>query len=308
MFAGEFAGAGSLHEVAQAARSAPPPAGSPRPPDLLLDGLAVLITEGHAKAAPLLRGATRAFAEEEITVEEGLRWGWLAAAAAAMVWDDDYWYENPARQLQSVRENGLLVHLPLWVQGAGLLAAWRGDFTEAASLGAEAEAIAAATGTGFARYGALFLAALRGAEPEARQLIEAETADARAAGQGLGMHFARWVSAILDNGLGRYQAAVDEAQQAADEAPELFVSMWALPELIEAASRTGQTRLAADALGRLSEATGAHQTDWAQGDLGAFPCGAERRPGHRGRVSRGRRPVGPHQLASRARPRSPAVR
>src|SRR5438874_311048 len=52
MFAGEFAGAGSLHEVAQAARSAPPPAGSPRPPDLLLNGLAVLITEGHAKAAP----------------------------------------------------------------------------------------------------------------------------------------------------------------------------------------------------------------------------------------------------------------
>ncbi len=265
MFAGEFAGAGSLHEVAQAARSAPPPAGSPRPPDLLLDGLAVLITEGHAKAAPLLRGATRAFAEEEITVEEGLRWGWLAAAAAAMVWDDDYWYENPARQLQSVRENGLLVHLPLWVQGAGLLAAWRGDFTEAASLAAEAEAIAAATGTGFARYGALFLAALRGVEPEARQLIEAETTDARAAGQGLGMQFARWVSAILDNGLGRYQAAVDQAQQAADEAPELFVSMWALPELIEAASRTGQTRLAADALGRLSEATGVHQTDWAQG-------------------------------------------
>jgi len=41
--------------------------------------------------------------------------------------------------------------------------------------------------------------------------------------------------------------------------------MWALPELIEAASRTGQTRLAADALGRLAEATSAGQTDWGQG-------------------------------------------
>ena len=41
--------------------------------------------------------------------------------------------------------------------------------------------------------------------------------------------------------------------------------MWALPELIEAASRTGQTRLAADALGRLDEATSIGQTDWAQG-------------------------------------------
>jgi hypothetical protein len=41
--------------------------------------------------------------------------------------------------------------------------------------------------------------------------------------------------------------------------------MWALPELIEAASRSGQTRLAADALGRLAEATSVGQTDWAPG-------------------------------------------
>ena len=41
--------------------------------------------------------------------------------------------------------------------------------------------------------------------------------------------------------------------------------MWVLPELIEAASRTGQTQLAADALGRLAEATSAGQTDWGQG-------------------------------------------
>jgi len=41
--------------------------------------------------------------------------------------------------------------------------------------------------------------------------------------------------------------------------------MWALPELIEAASRTGQTGLAANALGRLAEATSTGQTDWGQG-------------------------------------------
>jgi hypothetical protein len=41
--------------------------------------------------------------------------------------------------------------------------------------------------------------------------------------------------------------------------------MWAQPELIEAASRTGQTQQAADALDRLAEATGVSQTDWAQG-------------------------------------------
>src|SRR5260370_26246636 len=45
----------------------------------------------------------------------------------------------------------------------------------------------------------------------------------------------------------------------------MFISMWALPELIEAASRTGQTQLATDALGRLAEATSIGQTDWGQG-------------------------------------------
>src|SRR5262249_49989459 len=65
MFAGRFAGAGDLHEVSRAARSAPPPADAPRPSDLLLDGLAVLVTEGRAQAAPLLRRAVRVFAEDE---------------------------------------------------------------------------------------------------------------------------------------------------------------------------------------------------------------------------------------------------
>ncbi len=67
------------------------------------------------------------------------------------------------------------------------------------------------------------------------------------------------------NSLGRYEQALAEAQQAAAQAPELFISTWALAELIEAASRTGQTALAAGALGRLAEATGTGQSDWGQG-------------------------------------------
>ena len=60
-------------------------------------------------------------------------------------------------------------------------------------------------------------------------------------------------------------SAVAQAQQASEQAPELFTSMWAFPELIEAASRTGQTQLAAGALSRLAEATSVAQTDWGQG-------------------------------------------
>jgi DNA-binding CsgD family transcriptional regulator len=109
------------------------------------------------------------------------------------------------------------------------------------------------------------LASFRGVEAEARPLADAVINDARAAGQGVGIQWSQWVSAILDNGLGRYGSALAEAQQASEQAPELFVSVWALVELIEAASRTGQARLAAGALERLAEATSVGQTDWSQG-------------------------------------------
>jgi tetratricopeptide (TPR) repeat protein len=111
----------------------------------------------------------------------------------------------------------------------------------------------------------VLLAGFRGTEAEAAPLIEAVSTAARAAGQGLGVQYSHWAAAVLYNGLGRYETALPEAQQAAEQAPELYVSMWALPELIEAASRTGQTRLAADALGRLAEATSIGQTDWGPG-------------------------------------------
>src|SRR5580693_8023722 len=264
-FAGQFAGAGSLHEVARAARSAAPLASASLLSDLLLDGLALLVTEGRARAAPLLREAAHIFAEDEITLEEGLRYGWLAPVAAAIVWEEEYWYAMVARLLQSLREAGLLIHLPIWMESMAIITAWRGDFASAASLIAEAEAITAATGSGFARYAAVFLTGLRGAEAEAWPLIEAVITDSRAAGQGLGVQWSQLVSALLYNGLGRYEEALAEAQQAAEQAPELYISLWALAELIEAASRSGQTRLAADALGRLAEATSTGQSDWGQG-------------------------------------------
>src|SRR5262249_5592815 len=157
---------GDLHEVARAAGSAPPPAGVPRPPDLLLDALAALVTEGRAQAAPLLSRAARVFAEDEITMEERLRWAIPSAVAAIMVWDER-WHTIEARQLESCREAGLLGQLVVSVNSMAIHTAWRGDFTAAASLVAEADAIAAATGTRFAPFGAVLLAGFRGREAEA---------------------------------------------------------------------------------------------------------------------------------------------
>jgi hypothetical protein len=181
-----------------------------------------------------------------------------------MVWDEQRWYAIQDRELQACREAGMLGQLVIWVNAMALLTTWRGDFAMAASLIAEAEAIAAATGTCHAPLGAVVLAGFRGAEAEAARLIEAVTTDARAAGQGVAIQVSQWVSAVLCNGLGRYETAPAEARSA-EQMPEMQVSMWALPELMEAASRTGQTRLATEALSRLAGATSIGQTDWAQG-------------------------------------------
>ena len=67
-FAGLSAGPGCLLEVARAARSASAPDGEPGPLDLLLDGLAVLVTDGRAAAAPLLRVTAQAYAGDEVPV------------------------------------------------------------------------------------------------------------------------------------------------------------------------------------------------------------------------------------------------
>src|SRR4051812_2511210 len=66
IFAGRLASGVGLRGIAEAARAAPPPP-SPRPADLLLDGLAVLVTEGHAVGVPALKHALRAFRDDNLS-------------------------------------------------------------------------------------------------------------------------------------------------------------------------------------------------------------------------------------------------
>jgi DNA-binding CsgD family transcriptional regulator len=69
---------------------------------------------------------------------------------------------------------------------------------------------------------------------------------------------------VLYNGLGRYEKALAAAEQASEQPQELW-STFILPELIEAAVRTGQPARAAEALDLLVETTRAAGTDWALG-------------------------------------------
>ena len=169
------------------------------------------------------------------------------------------------RQVQLARDVGALDQLPIDLGALGTDAAWSGDFAAAAALIAETDAVCAATGSRSAPFAAMLLASLRGSRAEAAPLIEATIAEAAAGGQGIAVTYAHWAAAILSNGLGRYADALAAARQASQDTPALYISMWALPELIEAAVRTGNTHLAGDALARLAETTQAGGTDFGLG-------------------------------------------
>jgi DNA-binding CsgD family transcriptional regulator/tetratricopeptide (TPR) repeat protein len=266
VFAGRLALGGGVREVAEAARAAPPSPPRVRPPDLLLDGLAALITQGFAAAAPLLKRAVAIFRSADVSTEEELRWLGLGCSAAGLVWDYESWDVLSARLVKVAREAGALTALRMAYSTRALVHLCAGDFTDAASLVAEAESVTAAMGSGIAvLHAAVALAALRGREAEAAVLIELATKDVHRRGSGQGLSLIHWAIAVLCNSLGRYEQALAAAQQASEDSQAQLISNWAIAELIEAATRTGMSERTAGALDRLSEMARASGTDWALG-------------------------------------------
>jgi DNA-binding CsgD family transcriptional regulator len=264
LFASRLASGASVLETARAARAAPPASQPPHASDLLLDGLALLISDGHDAGTPMLRRAVNAFRGEDLSRGEGHRWLWLAARVAAFLWDDEALDVLSARFVQLARDAGALSVLPLALTTRSGVHVLAGDFAMASSLVDELAAVNEATGASLAPYAALTLAAFRGREAEAAQLIEAATRELVRRGEGQGLEFIHWVTAVLYNGLGRYEEALAAAQQAPEDTREVRLALVEL-ELIEAAARRGEADLAADALARLSEITAASGTDWALG-------------------------------------------
>jgi DNA-binding CsgD family transcriptional regulator len=140
-----------------------------------------------------------------------------------------------------------------------------GEFTEAASMVAQAESVTEATGIGIAPYGAVALAVYRGQEAEAGQLIQAATDDAERRGEGAALTFVQWADAVLCNSLGRYEEALAAAHQASEDSLAVRFASWALVELIEAAVRSAAPERTASALQRLSGIARTCGTDWALG-------------------------------------------
>ncbi|SHN26615.1 helix-turn-helix transcriptional regulator [Cryptosporangium aurantiacum] len=251
----------SIVAVGRAARSLPA-TDSGTAMDLLLDGVALLVTEGRAAAAATLQEAAKAVAR--MATADVIRWGWLAQGATPAIWDIEGMRNVCTRQVRLVRDAGALQMLPYHLTALGYALTWVGDFAEAAAIMAESETVAAATRSPIPPYTRLHLLSLRGEEAETQELMKTALTNAAATGFGSAVTAAHWAGAILHNGHTRYTDAMRSAL-AAEERWNPFGSTWVLPELVEAASRADEIEVARDALERLVETTKPFDTDYARG-------------------------------------------
>jgi DNA-binding CsgD family transcriptional regulator len=266
MFAGRFAEpGGSVDDVARAAKAAPAPPHDPRPPDLLLDGLVTLFTEGYEAAVPIMRQAEAAFDRSNLPAGEQLRWKWLATVASVHLWDDARWQELSERHVQLARETGALGELPLALTQRVYSSLFAGDLASAASLVGEIRAATEAIGANHAPFAEVGLVAMRGIEAEAAPLLERNRAEVTQRGEGIGIAVLDYAEAVLFNGLARYEEARAAALRATEDPEGLGPVNWGMVELIEAAVRAGTPEVAADTHRRLVEITRATGTDWALG-------------------------------------------
>jgi DNA-binding CsgD family transcriptional regulator len=267
LWASDLDGPAGVLEVAQAARAAPPGPDPPRVVDVLLDAFAIRLTEGYAAAAPTLTRALERVLALNVGTDEAGRWLWLTGARAGAMtafelWDFDSWHTVAARQVRFARDTGALVHLQLALNLLASTHLVAGELTTAARLLEEDRLIAEATGNPPVAYTAMMLAAWRGREADTSELIEATVREAAVG--GLGVIFATYVSSVLYNGLGRHDAARDAAWRAF-ERDQLGYGPLVVPELAEAASRTGDIASLSAALEWLSERTRMTPTDWVLG-------------------------------------------
>ncbi|MFC7362204.1 helix-turn-helix transcriptional regulator [Nocardioides astragali] len=263
-FVGRLAADVNPTTIATAVRSGPSSA-QPNLSDRVLDGCADLYVDGPSKAAPVLIEALDELCADTAYENQHLRSLPLASAAAMNVWDDHAWDVLAARHLQSARETGTVGELPPALTCAVLVSILKGDLASAAVLVDETKTVIEMAQFGPSPAGAVALAAWAGAQISPDAIAKAELHRLASGGAGIATTVLNWAESVEANGRGHYFDAVVAAERATDSPGELGVRCWAMAELIEAASRTNMSELAAEALAELASLTQATATDWGRG-------------------------------------------
>ena len=270
IFAGREGRESGVVEVADAVRVAPsvprPTAANRRSPERSGEALHRILRE---RSADPQGRAARASIDRVEHGDDRLRWLWVACPVtpeplASELWDDETWHELANRAVNLARDVGALSVLPIALTYRACVHLHAGEFAAASALIEEANAISRATGNAPLAYTSLALLAWRGHEAPALRAIESSLRDATARGEGRAIGLAHYATAVLYNGLGRYQDSLAAAQRACAY-EDLGFFGWALIEAVEAGTRSDARKVAADALRQLDQRTRASGTDWALG-------------------------------------------
>jgi DNA-binding CsgD family transcriptional regulator len=265
LWAGDLDNPGCMREAAEAACAAPPGADPPRVVDVLLDAFAIRLTRGYAAASPTLTRALEQVLALDVADDEVGRWLILERVLIGLeLWDAESSHALAARQAQFAHDTGAPLYLRLALNLLASSHVLAGELTTAALMLEEDRLIGELTGNPPIAYAEMMLAAWRGEEARTAELIEATVPEAIAGGLGRLVDFATYANSVLYNGLGRHDAAREAAWQAF-ERDHMGYGPLVVPELAEAASRTGDTALVRTALEWLSERTRVTPTEWALG-------------------------------------------
>ena len=237
--------------------------------DAMLEGFATRFARGYSKAVPALQRVVQELCSASLPGAGLTRWAILGANAAADMWDADGYRELCVRLEREERTRGALesLHITLGTLAHSLM--WAGDFAGAESAHSEATEIAVALGSDAANFEALKieLFAWQGRDEDTRFVAELLTGDfVSEIGGGVAMNLARVSLGILDLAQGRYEEALINALIVAsdDSCPH---GSQVLPDVVEAAVRTGGNDTARCALDRLRERAQASGASWGLGLL-----------------------------------------
>ncbi|QWF83504.1 LuxR family transcriptional regulator [Amycolatopsis sp. CA-230715] len=229
-----------------------------RPAEFLLDALLDQIMLPVDRAVPAMRIAADACRG---AYGETAPWRVNLACQIAIDLHEDVLMEEIAdRQVEVARRDGVLATLPQALRYQSVARVSLGRFDDAAASLDEARTIDEAAGTIPVVGPELVLAGFRGDVERFRRLAEPMGRGERP----LEIAGEQYASAVLHNGLGDYETALESALAAQRRHRAGFYSIWAVyPELVEAAARLGRAADAAYAMDHLEALVRANPVPWA---------------------------------------------
>ncbi|MEU6154465.1 LuxR C-terminal-related transcriptional regulator [Actinosynnema sp. NPDC047251] len=256
-------------EVAKVARGVLARTGSSTAADLLVRAFVVLVDEGHGPAVPHIREAVAALLDPVTPDDQVLRRYLTGASLCLLLWDAHLHRAVVRRAVDIARRTGALWQLDVALYCAAMGEAYLGELGAAADLLAQCHDVRRAIGGTdelWAVYRHPELLGWRAEGDDLEEVLNRSLAAGTWLGSGSVESISRAGLVVLALGRGDYARARAIAQRMAD-ADVTGLHSRLLPDLVEAAVRSGDRVLAASALAKLTDRATAAGTVWARGVL-----------------------------------------